>query len=711
VKATFELLWLIPFLPLLGALLNGALSLGGARSAYGPSRGFVSLIAVLMPALSFLITVLATVTLVGMPSPGVNNALEQPLWDWFAINTGGFVFTLKAGLVFDRLTSMMLLFVTGIGTLIHLYSVGYMWEDRGFARFMSYLNLFMFSMIVLVIGDSLPMTFLGWEGVGLCSYLLIGFWHTNTEYNDAARKAFIVNRIGDLGFLLGAFMLFQVMSSNGQGSLDYREIAKWFSSAANAELISANGALLGGACLLIFLGCTGKSAQIPLVTWLPDAMAGPTPVSALIHAATMVTSGVYLLARMSDVFVHATHPVLFGLTVMQVILIVGCLTAAWGAIAGLVQLDIKKALAYSTVSQLGFMFMACGVGAFDVALFHVFTHAFFKATLFLGAGSVIHGMHHEQDMRRMGGLDKLMPVTYVWMWCGWFAIIGLPMGSGFFSKDLILERLLDGPGFAPLIGGVALAVALITAIYMTRMMYLVFWSPARHSDEVKGHVHESPATMLVPVSILGFGSLMVGVLWSPMLEEFKAGTHIFEAFLRPVLGDAQHFIKSAEALHAEGAEAMAAAAGAAHHVNWLYPILGTMAALGGLLIARFIWLRGQVNTSEKDLTGFAAAWTWGFDRVYHAAVIIPTKIVAWILAWVVDAALAGIVGLSADISRFMADGYASIQRPRLRSSLALSVAGAAALVALLLLSGPIAWAVGLTAAAVAVIYLLLEFLF
>ncbi len=700
-KVSFELLWLIPFLPLLGAIINGALSLGGARSTYGASRGFVSLIAVLMPALAFVITVIAAFTLSGVQSHAdMKNALVQNLWEWIAVDVAGFKFSVTAGLLFDKLTSMMLLFVTGIGTLIHLYSVGYMWEDRGFARFMAYLNLFMFSMIILVIGDSLPLTFLGWEGVGMCSYLLIGFWHHNNEYNDAARKAFIVNRIGDLGFLLGAFALFLVMDSNNLGSLNYREIAIWFQNPAHAELIATSSGLLGAACVLIFLGCTGKSAQIPLVTWLPDAMAGPTPVSALIHAATMVTSGVYLLARLADVFVVATAPVFLGLDALDIVLIVGCMTAAWGAIAGLVQLDIKKALAYSTVSQLGFMFMACGVGAFDVALFHVFTHAFFKATLFLAAGSVIHGLHHEQDMRRMGGLAKLMPITYAWFWCGWFAIIGLPGGSGFFSKDLILERLFLGGGFAPFIGAVALAVALLTAIYMTRVMYLTFWSPARHSDEVKGKVHESPATMLIPITILGFGSLVVGVLWSPLLEQYGVGTHAFESYLRPVLGSAQAI--SAKLAHPGGHSA--------HPSLWLFAGAGIAAAVGGLLIARWFWHRGHVNSSEKDLVGFAAWWTWGFDRVYHALVILPIKVVAWIMAWIVDALVAGAVGLTAEVARFLGDGYTSVQRPRLRSSLALSAAGAVGLVSLLLLSGPIAWVVGLAAVAVAVVFLLLEFL-
>ena len=704
-KVTFELLWLIPFLPLLGAILNGALSLGGARSAYGPSRAFVSVIAVLMPGLAFVLTVIAAIKLSGIATPG-NTALTQNLWEWIAFKSDSFSFSLTAGLLFDRLTSMMLLFITGIGTLIHLYSVGYMWEDRGFARFMAYLNLFMFSMIILVIGDSLPMTFLGWEGVGMCSYLLIGFWHQNNEYNDAARKAFIVNRIGDLGFLLGAFALYVVMNSNGQGSMHYNDISTWFRATENIPLMSASAGLLGAACLLLFLGCTGKSAQIPLVTWLPDAMAGPTPVSALIHAATMVTSGVYLLARLSDVFVHASAPVFFGLTPLDVVLVVGCLTAAWGAIAGLVQLDIKKALAYSTVSQLGFMFMACGVGAFDVALFHVFTHAFFKATLFLSAGSVIHGLHHEQDMRRMGGLTKLMPITHACFFFGWFAIIGLPGGSGFFSKDLILERLFEGHGFAPFIGGVAVIVALVTAIYMSRVMYLTFWSPARHSDEVKGKVHESPATMLIPIAILGFGSLVVGVLWSPLLEQINLGTHAFESYLKPILGEAQSF------LHQPAAHGAAVVAAAEHGHGSPWPMLaGLLAAVAGLFVAFLIWRRGHVDSTEKDLVGFAAWWTWGFDRVYHVIVILPTKIIAWIMAWIVDALVAGVVGLTADVARFLGDGYTSIQRPRLRSSLALSTSGAVGLVSLLLLTGPLAWVVGLTAVGVAIFFLLLEFLF
>jgi NADH-quinone oxidoreductase subunit L len=722
VKFTYSLLWLIPVLPLIGALLNGALSLGGASSRRGPARGFVALVAVLAPALSFVLTILATGQLASHVGSG-NTTLEQQLWQWMAVSSPQFSFHLSVGLLFDHLTAMMLLFVTGIGTLIHLYSVGYMWEDRGFARFMAYMNLFMFSMITLVIGDSLPMTFVGWEGVGLCSYLLIGFWHHNNEYNDAARKAFVVNRIGDLGFLLGAFILFQVMNSNGGGSLAYRDIASWFQNFANLDLINAHLGQLGVAAILIFFGCTGKSAQIPLVTWLPDAMAGPTPVSALIHAATMVTSGVYLLARLCDVYAHATAPVLCGLTVNQVILVVGCATAAWGAIAGLLQVDIKKALAYSTVSQLGFMFMAAGAGAYDVALFHVFTHAFFKATLFLGAGSVIHGLHHEQDMRRMGGLTKLMPITHLWMFWAWFAIIGLPiLGAGSFSKDLILDRLFEGGGFTPVIGGIALALALVTAVYMTRVMYLTFWSPSRMSAEVRAHVHESPITMLLPISILGFGSMVAGWVWAqpdfgitqflhrgiaPSARDTQPGLHLFSDWLGTVVGPAQSYTH--HQLHPGELEHAVRLGGLG---DYLMPFLGTLAAVIGLLIARALWGGGKVTgPAEGDITGFSASWTFMFDRLYRAAVVIPLQVLAWILSWVVNAAIEGLVSAIAALARFMGDGYASVQRPRLRSSLVLSVAGAATLVAVLLLQGAIAWAVGLVGASVAVLFLLLELFF
>ncbi|MBA3848123.1 MAG: NADH-quinone oxidoreductase subunit L, partial [Planctomycetes bacterium] len=533
---TTSFLWLIPFFPLVGFVINGLLSMASGRGRRGPATGFVATIACLAPALSFVLAWMCWSRL-GNVLPNVQGQegyrgqalpLAQTLWAW--IEGGGF--SLSLGLQVDRLTCLMLLFVTGIGTLIHIYSIGYMHADRGFARFMAYLNLFMVSMIVLVMGDSLPAAFLGWEGVGLCSYLLIGFWWKDHANNDAARKAFIMNRIGDLGFVLGAFALYVAMRGiaddiaaqvaamptaevtagtnpklrelaatlGGNVSLSFSAIATFFAFETLPLMhtaIAGQAGWLGAATLLIFLGCTGKSAQLPLLTWLPDAMAGPTPVSALIHAATMVTAGIYLVARLAPVF--ALTP-----DTMQVILWIGCATALFGAIAGIVQNDIKKVLAYSTVSQLGFMFMAVGVGAFDVALFHVFTHAFFKATLFLGAGSVIHALHHEQDIRRMGGLAKAMPWTHGMMLFAFAAIIGFPATSGFFSKDLILERLHhDHSASAQWVFAIAVLTAAITAFYMTRMMCLVFWSPSRLSAEQRSHVHEAPFSMTLPVVVLG----------------------------------------------------------------------------------------------------------------------------------------------------------------------------------------------------------------
>jgi NADH-quinone oxidoreductase subunit L len=535
---------------------------------------------------------------------------------------------------------------------------------------MAYMNLFMFSMIVLVLSDSLPATFLGWEGVGLCSYLLIGFWHHDHANNDAARKAFVVNRIGDLGFLLGAFALYMLMGH--EGSLNYQAIAAWFKDAENAAG-AKQSVLLVAATALLFLGCTGKSAQIPLLTWLPDAMAGPTPVSALIHAATMVTSGVYLAARLCDVFVLAPD-------VMNMIAIIGCATAVYGAIAGLVQNDIKKVLAYSTISQLGFMFMAVGVGAFDVALFHVFTHAFFKATLFLSAGSVIHALHHEQDMRRMGGLAKLLPLTYACMWFGWYAIIGLPFASGYMSKDLILERLFEAPG-GEVIGMIALATALLTAVYMTRLMYLTFWSPSRLSDEARAHVHESPFTMMLPLMILGVGSIVAGLVWPASLplaasklqnlSSESPGT--LQEFLLPVLAHAQI--------------TMNAHVYEQHEFHWTMPILGVLAGVFGLLIARWLWLKGPEAgaATQPELRGFASIWTKLFDQIYEEAIAKPMYLLSALLARIIDqGVVANAAKGIASISYLLSDGYVLLQRSRLRVSLIFSFIGVIVLVVTLL---------------------------
>lgn len=697
---TWSLLWLIPALPLLGALILGALSLGSATGKHGPHRGLVALLAVVLPTASFVLTILAALALAKMPGlRGDNLALGFTCWDWFSVaGQGGF--TLSFGLLFDHLASLMLLFVTGIGALIVLYSVGYMWADRGFARFMAYMNLFLFSMIMLVLGDSLPVTFLGWEGVGLCSYLLIGFWHQNGEYNDAARKAFVVNRVGDLGFLLGAFLLVAITASLGHGTLTYRDLADLFQDPTKRDVILSHGGLLGAACLLIFLGCTGKSAQIPLVTWLPDAMAGPTPVSALIHAATMVTAGVFLLARLSDMFVLAPS------WVLDTVLIVGCLTAVWGAIAGLVQVDIKKALAYSTVSQLGFMFMACGVGAFDIALFHVVTHAFFKATLFLGAGSVIHATHHEQDMRKMGGLRKLLPATYAAMTCAWAAIIGIPLTSGFWSKEQIFHGLFHANGLGPVIGLIAVATALLTAVYMTRVMYLAFWSPSRLAPELNGHVHEAPVSMVIPLMVLGFGSLIAGSLWMPLgpilavplVGDAGLPTDLLPRYLDTVLGHAQQIIASA---HAGGAEVAAAAPETHGLSSYLLPLIGTICAAIGWFVARAVWRRGPVTPDLGPLAGFAATWTWLFDRFVNEPTMLLVRVVSNVL-WAVDWIVHGLAWLLAATIRFIGDGYALVQRPRVRISLALSASGILIFAALVVGNALLFWAL-LAAAVLAVI--------
>ncbi|MCK6487770.1 MAG: NADH-quinone oxidoreductase subunit L [Planctomycetes bacterium] len=661
-----SLLWLIPALPLIGAVVNGALALAGARSANGPARGFVSLVAVLLPAAAFALSVAALLALPAAGPGATAPALAHTLWEW--MHLGGLSIALNV--LVDPLTALMLLFVTGIGTLITLYSVGYMWADRGFARFMAYLNLFLASMIVLVMGGSLPVTFIGWEGVGLCSYLLIGFWHHNDEYNDAARKAFVMNRIGDLGFLLGAFALASVT-----GSLDYQQIAAFFRDGGNEGLIAAKAGVLALAGVLLFLGCTGKSAQVPLLTWLPDAMAGPTPVSALIHAATMVTAGVFLVGRLGDFYAHCPP------WVLQIVLVTGAATAFFGAVAGLFQNDIKKALAYSTVSQLGFMFMAAGVGAFDVAIFHVFTHAFFKATLFLGAGAVIHRLHHEQDMRRMGGLkrDRGLFWTYLAMSYGWWAIIGLPGGAGFFSKDLILERLAAAGPVGVAACALALGTAGLTAVYMTRLMVLTFWGGSRVTDEARHHLQKVPVTMTIPLVILGFGSLLAGLVWME-LPVAVLNSHLLPGFLAPVLAPAQQV---ATAAHGHGL----------HLPAVVVALLGTGLAAAGWVVAWLLWRKGPTGPSVEQRPtsvpgGFGGAWTFAFDRVYDLCVVKPVKGAALALYFLVELLL--VAGLTEAV-RMVATGvcgagFALSQRSRLRTHLALGVLGLVAVVAV------IAWA-------------------
>lgn len=493
--------------PLLGFLINGL----RFRSSNFKLAGSIATGAVLA---SFISAVILFKELASLPSE--QRRLTAHFFDW--ISVGGM--EIGASFLFDPLSAVMTLIITGVGTLIHLFSVGYMSHDERPSKYFAYLNLFIFNMLLLVLGDNLLVMFVGWEGVGLCSYLLIGFWFTDSEKAAAGMKAFITNRIGDAGFLVGVFILFFTF-----GTLGFEDLLARLPSTAE---VGWSGPLTL-ACLALFIGATGKSAQLPLYVWLPDAMAGPTPVSALIHAATMVTAGVYMIVRLSGLFVLAPNA-------MLVIAIVGGLTALLAATIGMTQWDIKKVLAYSTVSQLGYMFLAVGVGAFGAAIFHLMTHAFFKALMFLGSGSVIHAMGEEQDIRRMGGLRHKMPITHITFMMGWLAIIGFPFFSGFFSKDEILWRAYSSPLGHPLFWLVGVAGAVCTAFYMTRLMALTFWGKSRVPSET--HPHESPIAMTIPLIVLGVLAVIGGFLGIPHLigQIIPGHPHNFlEEWLSPIL--------------------------------------------------------------------------------------------------------------------------------------------------------------------------------
>jgi len=478
------LLSLLLFSPLLGALFNGV----RYKNQNGVLAGVVASAAM---GVSFLAAILLVVKLVSLP-PDLRNISVQ-YFNWIVVDN----FTARAAFVVDQISAVMILVITGVGTLIHIFSIGYMSHDERPAKYFAYLNFFVFNMLLLVLGENLLVMFVGWEGVGLCSYLLIGFWFKDAEKAAAGMKAFITNRIGDAGFLLGIFFLFITF-----GTVSFSELALLLP--AQAELGWTGPITL--ACIFLFIGAAGKSAQIPLYVWLPDAMAGPTPVSALIHAATMVTAGVYMIVRMSDVFIMAPNA-------MFIVACVGAATAFFAATIGLAQNDIKKVLAYSTVSQLGFMFLAVGVGAFMPALFHLMTHAFFKALMFLGSGSVIHAMNGEQDIRKMGALKKALPITHITFVFGWLAIIGVPPFAGFFSKDEILWHAYMSPYGGAAFWLVGVLAAVCTAFYMTRLMALVFWGSSRVPKEV--HPHESPASMTIPLIVLAGLSLVGGWIGIP----------------------------------------------------------------------------------------------------------------------------------------------------------------------------------------------------
>jgi NADH-quinone oxidoreductase subunit L len=565
-------LWLIPLLPLLGAVINGFL---GKRL----SKGVIGAIACGSVAISFAISVGAFVEMLGATDP---LPLVRNYFTW--IQAGSF--DASFGFQLDRLSGLMILIVTGVGFL-----TAYIHDEPGFYRDFAYLNLFMFSMLTLVLANNFLLMFVGWEGVGLCSYLLIGFWFKKASAANAGKKAFIVNRIGDFGFLLATMLIFWTF-----GSLDYTRV---FAAAATmqADQLGVIGTFTA-ICLLMFVGATGKSAQIPLYVWLPDAMEGPTPVSALIHAATMVTAGVYMVARSAVLFDHAPGALL-------VVAVIGAATALMAASIALVQTDIKKVLAYSTVSQLGYMFLACGVGAYAAGVFHVMTHAFFKALLFLGAGSVIHGMGGIQDITKMGGLRREMPWTYRTFLIGTLAIAGIPGLAGFFSKDMILAAAWHGPNFGKVLWAVALVTAGMTSFYMFRLLILTFFGTSRYSHHDVHHVHESPAPMLIPLGVLAILSATAG--WVGIPPAF-GGHEWIKGFLS--LGTPA----------AEGAHASLA-------LEWIL-MLSSIAAAGiGMLIAYVCYVKSpelpsRIAAKTEALYSILTA-KYYVDEIYEMILVWP----------------------------------------------------------------------------------------
>jgi len=556
-------IWIIPLLPAFGA----AMMFFFGRKL---SKQFVNGICVGVIVLAFLMSVGAVVQLNGYMHANDGKPFERVMYTWLGSDSGKLTFTMhngqqaefkaEAGFLLDPLSSVWLLFVTGVGLLIHIYSTGYMAHEGGYYRFFGYLNLFMFSMLTLILGNNYAMMFVGWEGVGLCSYLLIGFYFQKHSASTAANKAFIVNRIGDAGFLMGMFTIAWLF-----GTVRFTGVQ----TALSGGHFQVGDPIITAATLALFLGACGKSAQVPLYVWLPDAMEGPTPVSALIHAATMVTAGVYMVARSNALFVLAP-------TSMATVAIVGAITAIFAASIGLVQNDIKRVLAYSTVSQLGYMFLALGVGAFAAGVFHVFTHAFFKALLFLGSGAVIHSMSGEQDMRNMGALRNKIPITFWTMFIGTLAIAGAPFLSGFFSKDEILWQVWSSNhGAYRLLWYVAFGTALMTAFYMFRLVYLTFFGESRMSHEVEHHVHESPKSMTVPLVVLAFCSIFAGYLGVP---HALGGSNRFEKYLEPVFHPAGHELVVA----GEGEKVAEAAAGEAHESSTEYLLMFLSVAAAGV---------------------------------------------------------------------------------------------------------------------------------
>ncbi len=659
--AQANLVWLIPGLPLLGFLFHAFLGKRMGKSVVGG-------IATAVVFASFAISVYVLMGLMSHPEElrraQVSLLPGSDLTPWIEIGA----FKVNYGALIDPLSMLMCLIITGVGGLIHLYAVGYMAQDKDFSRFFTYLNLFIFFMLTLVLGDNLLLMFVGWEGVGLCSYLLISFWFEDTENSKAGNKAFIVNRIGDVGFALGVMAVFATF-----GTLTYHTPqGSGFLDLAAKGIAPAIATAIG---LLLFVGACGKSAQFPLHVWLPDAMAGPTPVSALIHAATMVTAGVVMITRVSPIIVQS--PI-----AMTVIAVVGLFTAVFAATIALTQNDIKKVLAYSTVSQLGFMFLGCGVGAFSAGMFHVTTHAFFKALLFLGAGSVIHALSGEQDMRKMGGLAKRIPITYWTMVIGWLAICGVPPFAGFWSKDEILGLASGAPSWGVVYYVVGLATAVMTAFYMTRLMYKTFWTKQRfveaghdahgHGDHADtepdaghghGHgVHESPPKMWIPLAVLAVLSAIGGLIGTPWANKFE------------------HFLEPSIAKHE------------AHHLFApnIGLLIGVFAAAAGILLGRALYSKkmetGELLTAEekaKNPLYQGSANLWYIDGWAYRTFVIwgggfATAVWQWIDKILIDGmvnAVAAVIGFTSELFRRVQTGYIRAYAMSMLVGVVLVVAG------------------------------------
>lgn len=610
-----ELVYLVPLFPLLGFLINGLCRKQLSKSAVG----------IIGSGAIFISFVISVALFWQVKSTGALPV--SPLFSF--IDTASF----KINFAFqvDQLSSLFLLVITGVGFLIHVYSTSYMHDEETphFARYFAYLNLFVFSMLLLVLGANYIIMFIGWEGVGLCSYLLIGFWFKNDNYNYAAKKAFIMNRIGDLGFLLAVFWILQKF-----GSAEYATVL------TNAEGVQKilTPTDITGITLLLFVGATGKSAQIPLYTWLPDAMAGPTPVSALIHAATMVTAGIYMIARSNILYTLAP-------TVQTLIAIIGLATAILAATIALKQNDIKKVLAYSTVSQLGYMFLGLGVGAYTSAVFHVITHAFFKACLFLGAGSVIHAMGGEQDMRNMGGLKKYMPITSITFLLSCLAIAGVPPFSGFFSKDAILAAANEHNIIYWVIGVIG---ALFTAFYMFRLYGMTFLGSFRGTHDQEHHLHESPKAITIPLVVLAILAVVAGLMGIP--EVFVKDANWLDKFLSPIFASSAAVVEH----HGENANEI------------LFMAISTVAIIAVIAWSWNKYKNYQKSTEEETGIGKVLADKWYVDELYNAVIVRPLDALAGFLKNVVEKS--GIDGFVNGVGRFVQ--YSSRQLRLLQSGLA-----------------------------------------